>query len=123
MAVTTTDDKSAGSKLARYGTAGALAAGAVALIVYMRSQQGRERMTTLFGAQFANIDAQLQEALRDHMPLIEEAIDRLVETLHQGVQSLSAEIDRLGEDAKVRLHEYASLISEHAGPEGIGTDS
>jgi hypothetical protein len=113
MAVTT-NNEGAGQKVARYGAGGALAAGAVALIVYMRSEQGRSKMTTLFGAQFANIDEQLQGAIRENMPLIEEAIDRLMETLQQGVSSLGGEIDRFGAEAKQRLHTYVNVIDEHA---------
>ena len=125
MAVMTTNDEGTGSKLARYGAGGALAAGAIALIMYMRSEQGREKLTSLFGAQFANIDEQLQSAVHENMPLIEEAIDRLIETLQQGVQSLSGEIDRLGAEAKERLNQYVMVIDEHASPdsEGFGSTS
>jgi hypothetical protein len=123
MAVTTTNDQGSGSKLARYGAGGAIAAGALALIIYARSEQGREKLTSLFGAQFANIDGQLQSAVHENMPLIEEAIDRLLETLHQGVQSLNGEIDRLGDEAKQRLHQYVMVIDERAGPDGSGSDS
>ncbi len=113
MAITAKNEGT-GQKMARYGTGGALAAGAVALIMYMRSEQGRSKMTTMFGAQFANIDEQLQGAIRENMPLIEEAIDRLVETLQQGVKSLSGEIDRFGDEAKQRIQTYVNVIDEHA---------
>lgn len=123
MAVSTSNDQGTGQKVARYGAGGALAAGAVALIMYMRSEQGRSKMTTLFGAQFANIDEQLQGAIRENMPLIEEAIDRLIETLQQGVSSLSGEIDRIGSEAKDRIHQYANLIEERSGVSGGGSGS
>ncbi len=113
MAVTT-ENQAMGSKLARYGAGGLLAAGAVALLMYLRSEQGRQKMVTLFGEQFANIDEQIQAAMRENMPLIEEAIDRLIDTLQQGVSSLSEEINRLGDEVKGRLHDYAAL-PEHAG--------
>jgi hypothetical protein len=115
MAVTTSNEGT-GQKVARYGAGGALAAGAIALIMYMRSEQGRARMATMFGAQFANIDEQLQGAIRENMPLIEEAIDRLIDTLQQGVNSLNGEIDRFGAEAKQRLYQYVNVIDEHAGP-------
>ena len=114
MAVTTNDEQGTGQKLARYRTGGAIAAGAVALMMYLRSEQGRAKMTAMFGAQFANIDEQLQGAIRENMPLLEEAIDRMIETLQQGVQALSGEIDRLGGEAKDRLHQYVNVIDEHA---------
>jgi hypothetical protein len=114
----TTSNEGTGQKVARYGAGGALAAGAVALIMYMRSEQGRAKMTAMFGAQFANIDEQLQGAIRENMPLIEEAIDRLIETLQQGVNSLSGEIDRFGAEAKERLHTYVNVIDEHASGSG-----
>ncbi len=119
MAVTT-ENQAMGSKLARYGTGGLLAAGAVALLIYLRSEQGRQKMVTLFGEQFANIDEQIQAAMRENMPLIEEAIDRLIDTLQQGVSSLSEEINRLGDEVKERLQDYAAL-PEHAG--SMGTES
>ncbi|MGI8858459.1 MAG: hypothetical protein ACR2JW_22180 [Thermomicrobiales bacterium] len=112
MAMTSNDGM--GQKMARYGTGGALAAGAVGLIMYMRSEQGRTKMTAMFGAQFANIDDQLQGAIRENMPLIEEAIDRLIDTLQQGVKSLGGEIDRFGEEAKQRLHTYVNVIDEQS---------
>lgn len=118
MAVTTSNEQGAGQKVARYGAGGALAAGAIALIMYLRSEQGRDKMTAMFGAQFANIDDQLQGAIRENMPLIEEAIDRLIDTLHQGVNSLNGEIDRLGSEAKNRLHQYVNVIEERAGGTG-----
>lgn len=123
MAVSTSNDQGTGQKVARYGAGGAFAAGAVALIMYMRSEQGRSKMTTLFGSQFANIDEQLQGAIRENMPLIEEAIDRLIETLQQGVNSLSGEIDRLGSEAKGRINQYATVIEERSGGSGSGNAS
>lgn len=120
MAITTSNDEGSGQKLARYGAGGALAAGAIALIMYMRSEQGRNKMTTLFGSQFANIDDQLQSAIRENMPLIEEAIDRLIDTLQQGVNSLSGEIDRFGSEAKDRLHQYVNVIEERGSASGAG---
>lgn len=121
MTVTTSNEQGTGQKLARYGAGGALAAGAIALIMYTRSEQGRAKMTAMFGAQFANIDEQLQGAIRENMPLIEEAIDRLIDTLQQGVNSLSGEIDRLGVEAKDRLHQYVNVIGEHAGGSNSGS--
>ncbi len=114
MAVTTNTEGSKGQKAARFGAGGALSAGAVALIMYMRSEQGRSKLTSLFGAQFANIDEQLQSAVRENMPLIEESIDRLVEMLHQGVSSLSDEITRLGDEAKSRINQYVNVIDEQS---------
>jgi hypothetical protein len=114
MAVTTTESGGAMQKLARYGMGGALAAGALALIVYARSEQGKQKIATLFGEQFDAIEGQLQTAIRENMPLIEEAIDRLLETLHQGVNSLSDEIDRLGDMARARINEYANAIPAEA---------
>jgi hypothetical protein len=114
----TTSNEGTGQKVARYGAGGALAAGAVALIMYIRSEQGRSKMTAMFGEQFANIDTQLQGAIRENMPLIEEAIDRLIETLQQGVSSLGGEIDRFGAEAKERLHTYVNVIDEHASGSG-----
>ncbi len=121
MAVTTSNTQGIGSKFARYGTGGAVAAGAVALIMYMRSEQGRSKMSALFGAQFANIDDQLQGAIRENMPLIEESIDRLVEMLQQGVSSLSEEINRFGAEAKQRLDQYATSLEEGTAPEKVGS--
>jgi hypothetical protein len=101
-------------KLARYGAGGALAAGALAVIVFARSEQGKEKIAALFGEQFSAIEGQMQTAIRENMPLIEEAIDRLLEALHQGVNSLSEEIDRLGDSVRSRLHEYANAIPAEA---------
>ena len=115
----TTENRGSGSKLARFGAGGALAAGAVALLLYLRSEQGREKMTALFGEQFANIDEQIQGAMRENMPLIEEAIDRLIDTLQQGVSSLSDEIDRLGDEVKSRLGDYAALPEHASGSESV----
>ena len=112
----TTNDETKGQKFARFGAGGALSAGAVALIMYMRSEQGRAKLASMFGAQFANIDEQLQAAVRENMPLIEESIDRLIETLQQGVSSLSDEINRLGEEAKSRIHQYVNVLDEGAKP-------
>jgi hypothetical protein len=110
MAMTTTDSGGPMQKLARYGAGGVLAAGAAALIVYARSDQGRQKLAALFGAQFETIEGQLQDAIRENMPLIDEAIDRLVETLHQGVNSISGEIDRLGDMVRDRINDYAKAI-------------
>jgi hypothetical protein len=114
MAVTTTDSGGAVQKLARYGAGGVLAAGALALIVYARSEQGRQKIAALLGEQFGTIEGQLQTAIRENLPLIDEAIDRLVETLHQGVSSLSEEIDRLGEMLRDRVHDYAHALPAEA---------
>ncbi|MDQ6603722.1 MAG: hypothetical protein M3Z19_13455 [Chloroflexota bacterium] len=116
MAVTTNDQGTKGQKAARLGAGGALSAGAVALIMYIRSEQGRNKLTSLFGSQFANIDEQLQGAMRENMPLIEESIDRLIEMLQQGVSSLSEEINRLGDEAKSRIHQYVNVLDEQAKP-------
>jgi ABC-type phosphate transport system auxiliary subunit len=127
MAVTTNNEQGISSKFARYGTGGAVAAGAVALIMYMRSEQGRSKLTSMFGEQFANIDDQLQGAIRENMPLIEESIDRVVEMLQQGVSSLSGEINRLADEAKQRIHQYAATLDEGSGARaeqvGSGTSS
>ncbi len=112
MAVTTHDQETKGQKAARLGAGGALSAGAVALIMYMRSEQGRSKLSSLFGSQFANIDEQIQGAIRENMPLIEESLDRLIEMLQQGVSSLSDEINRLGDEAKARINQYANVIEE-----------
>lgn len=113
MAVTATNDQSKlGPRFARYGTGAAIAAGAVAIILFARNERGKEKMAELFGAQFGNLDEQLQVAIRENMPLIEEAIDRLIETLQQGVSTLGDEINRLGGEAKNRLSEYATVIPE-----------
>lgn len=113
MAVTTTNDPSKlGARLARYGAGAAIAAGAVAVILFARNERGKEKMAEMFGAQFGNLDEQLQVAIRENLPLIEEAIDRLIETLQQGVSTLSEEINRLGGEAKNRLSEYATVIPE-----------
>ncbi len=116
MAVTTNDQESKGQKAARFGAGGALSAGAVALIMYMRSEQGRTKLSSMFGAQFANIDEQLQNAMRENMPLIEESIDRLIEMLQQGVGSLSDEINRLGSEAKSRINQYVNVLEEGTKP-------
>lgn len=116
MAMTTTDSNGPVQKLARYGAGGALAAGAVALIVFARSEQGKQKIAALLGDQFGAIEGQMQMAIRENMPLIEEAIDRLLEVLHQGVNSLSEEIDRLGDTARSRIHEYAHAIPAEASP-------
>ncbi len=115
MAVTT-NDGTKGQMFARFGAGGALSAGAVTLIMYMRSEQGRTKLASLFGAQFANIDEQLQAAVRENMPLIEESIDRLIEMLQQGVSSLSDEINRLGDEAKSRINQYVNVLDEGAKP-------
>lgn len=116
MAMTTNDEGTKGQRFARFGAGGALSAGAVALIMYMRSEQGRAKLASMFGTQFANIDEQLQAAVRENMPLIEESIDRLIEMLQQGVSSLSDEINRLGDEAKSRINEYANVLEEGAKP-------
>lgn len=116
MAVTTNDGETKGQKFARISAGGALSAGAVALIMYMRSEQGRAKLSSLLGSQFASIDEQLQSAVRENMPLIEESIDRLVEMLQQGVSSLSDEINRLGDEAKSRLNQYVNVLDEPAKP-------
>lgn len=116
MAMTTTEGGGAMQKVARYGGGAALAAGALALIVYARSEQGKQKIAALFGEQFDAIEGQIQTAIRENMPLIEEAIDRLLETLHQGVNSLSDEIDRLGDTLRSRITEYANSIPAEAGP-------
>jgi len=116
MAVTTNDQETKGQKLARLGAGGALSAGAVALIMYMRSEQGRAKLASLLGTQFASIDEQLQSAVRENMPLIEESIDRLVEMLQQGVSSLSDEIARLGDEAKARINQYVNVLEEPTKP-------
>src|SRR5215472_1142082 len=123
MAVTTTDSSGTAQKLARYGTAGAVAAGAVALFVYARSQQGRDKIASLVGEQFGTIESQLQVAMRENLPLIEEAIDRLVETLHQGINSLSEEVDRLGDMLRERVHDYAHSLPAEASPGPDGPTS
>lgn len=116
MAMTTNDEGTKAQKFARFGAGGALSAGAVALIMYMRSEQGRTKLAAMFGTQFANIDEQLQAAVRENMPLIEESIDRLVEMLQQGVSSLSDEINRLGDEAKSRINHYVNVLDEGAKP-------
>ncbi|MHB8644987.1 MAG: hypothetical protein ACYDAR_04260 [Thermomicrobiales bacterium] len=116
MAVTAKEHEMMAQKMARIGAGGALSAGAVALIMYMRSEQGRTKLAALFGAQFANIDEQLQNAVRENMPLIEESIDRLIEMLQQGVSSLSDEINRLGDEAKARINQYINVLDEPAKP-------
>jgi len=116
MAVTTNNEGTTAQKFVRFGAGGALSAGAVALIMYMRSEQGRSKLASLFGAQFANIDEQLQAAVRENMPLIEESIDRLIEMLQQGVSSLSDEINRLGDEAKSRINQYVNVLDEGAKP-------
>ncbi|GEM_PF-6272650 len=116
MAVTTQDQETKGQKLARFGAGGALSAGAVALIMYMRSEQGRTKLAAMFGSQFANIDEQLQNAVRENLPLIEESIDRLIEMLQQGVSSLSDEINRLGDEAKSRINQYVNVLEEPTKP-------
>ena len=121
MAMTATDRENGSTpgmlpKLARVGAGGALTAGALALLLYARSEQGKQKMIALFGAQFESIEEQIQAAVRENMPLIEEAIDRLIDTLQQGVSSLSDEINRLGGEAKQRITQYAAL-AEHAGSE------
>src|SRR5438270_11144232 len=120
MAMTTTESGGPMQKLARYGAGGALAAGAAALLVYARSEQGKQKIAALFGEQFDAIEGQLQMAIRENMPLIEEAIDRLLETLHQGVNSLSDEIDRLGDTLRGRITEYANAIPAEASPASDG---
>jgi hypothetical protein len=112
----TTNDETKTQKFARFGAGGALSVGAVALIMYMRSEQGRAKLTAMLGTQFANIDEQLQAAVRENMPLIEESIDRLVEMLQQGVSSLSDEINRLGDEAKSRINQYVNVLDEGAKP-------
>lgn len=116
MAMTTNDEGTKAQKFARFGAGGALSAGAVALIMYMRSEQGRAKLSAMLGSQFANIDEQLQAAVRENMPLIEESIDRLVEMLQQGVSSLSDEINRLGDEAKTRINQYVNVLDEGAKP-------
>lgn len=116
MAMTTNDGDMKGQKMARIGAGGALSAGAVALIMYMRSEQGRAKLSAMLGSQFASIDEQLQHAVRENMPLIEESIDRLVEMLQQGVSSLSEEINRLGGEAKLRINQYVSVLDEPNKP-------
>jgi|SRR5690242_851696 uncharacterized protein YicC (UPF0701 family) len=116
MAVTTHDGETKGQKFARIGAGGALSAGAVALIIYMRSEQGRAKLSAMLGSQFANIDEQLQNAVRENMPLIEESIDRLMEMLQQGVSSLSEEINRLGAEAKLRINQYVNVLDEASKP-------
>lgn len=116
MAVTTNEQETKGQKLARLGAGGALSAGAVALIMYMRSEQGRAKLASLLGAQFASIDEQLQSAVRENLPLIEESIDRLVEMLQQGVSSLNDEIVRLGDEAKARINQYVNVLEEPSKP-------
>ncbi len=118
MAVTTNTEGSKGQKAARFGAGGALAAGAVALLMYTRSEQGRTKLASLFGAQFANIDEQLQGAVRENMPLIEESIDRLIEMLQQGVSSLSEEITRLGDETKSRISQYVNVLDEQSQSSG-----
>lgn len=117
MAVTTTNGGGGVQKVARFGGGLVLAAGAAAFIIYARSEQGKQKMTELFGAQFGNIEAQLQIAIRENMPLIEEAIDKLVETLLQGVSSLTDEINRLGGETKHRIATYADTLPASTGRE------
>lgn len=111
----TTTDGGGLQKVARVGGGALLAAGAAAFIVYARSEQGKQKMTELFGAQFGNIEQQLQIAIRENMPLIEEAIDKLVETLLQGVGSLTEEINRLGGETKNRISTYADTLPAQTG--------
>ncbi len=115
MAMTTTGADGGLQKFARFGGGVVLAAGAAAFIVYARSEQGKQKMTELFGAQFGNIEEQLQIAIRENMPLIEEAVDKLVETLLQGVASLTDEINRLGGETKSRISTYADTLPAQAG--------
>ena len=122
MAVTT-DSGGPKQKVARYSAGGALAAGAVALLVYARSEQGKQKIAALFGAQFEMVEGQLQMAIRENMPLIEEAVDRLLEVLHQGVNSLSEEIDRLGDTLRTRVHDYANSIPAEASPASGNTEA
>ncbi len=111
----TTDTNGTMNKVTRYGAGGALAAGAVALIMFMRSERGKEKMNAMMGPQFAGIEQQLQDAIHENMPLIEESIDRLIELLQQGVQSLSDEINRFGDEAKTRINDYATVLPAKAG--------
>lgn len=105
-------------KLKQYGSTGLLVAGAVALISFLRSEGGREKLHGVMGGQLSNLEEQLQVALNDNMPMVEEAIDRLVETLQQGIGSVNDEITKYADEAKSRIREYATTPAMLADKSG-----
>ncbi len=100
-------------KLKQYGGTALLAVGGFALVSFLRSESGRNRMQTLMGGQFANIEGQIQTALSDNMPMIEEAVDKLAETIQQGVSSINDEIVHYAEEIKARIREYATVSGSY----------
>lgn len=108
MSVSKMDDNDRMTRVKQYGTTGVLVAGAFAAIAYLRSGGGRERMNTLLGGQLSGLESQLQAAIQDNMPMLDEAIDGLAETIKQGIASLSDEVTHYADEVKMRIRDYAA---------------
>jgi len=108
MTVSKMDDNDRMTKVKQYGTTGVLVAGAFAAIAYLRSGGGRERMNTLLGGQLSGLESQLQTAIQENMPMLDEAIDSLAETIKQGIASLNNEVTHYADEVKMRIRDYAS---------------
>ncbi len=108
MTVSKVDDNDRMTKVKQYGTTGMLVAGAFAAIAYLRSEGGRERMNTLLGGQLSGLENQLQAAIQENMPMLDEAIDSLAETIKQGIASLNNEVTHYADEVKMRIRDYAA---------------
>ncbi len=108
MAMTNTDGTSTMDKVKQYGSTGLLVAGAFALVSFLRSQSGRERINTLVGGQFADVEDQIKTGILQNWEMIEETIDNLAHQLQSGIATLGQEVDKYRDEMKQRVHEYAS---------------
>lgn len=109
MAVTNTGENDTMTKVKQYGSTGLLVVGAFALISFLRSQNGRERINTLLGGQFSGVEDQIKTGILQNWEMIEESVDSLVQQLQQGITSLGQEVDKYADEAKQRIHDYASV--------------
>lgn len=108
MAMENMDGNDTLAKVKQYGSTGLLVAGAFALVSFLRSQGGRERVNTLLGGQFSGVEDQIKAGILQNWEVIEESIDTLVQQVQQGVTSLGKEVDKYADDVKHRIHEYAT---------------
>jgi len=115
MSMSKTEGNNRLAKITQYGTTGALVTGAVVLISYLRSEGGRDRINTLMGGQLSGLEGQLQAAIQENMPMIDEAIDSLAEAIKQGVTTLTTEVTRYADEAKMRVRDYAAAPALSAG--------
>ena len=108
MAMTNAGATSTMDKVKQYGSTGLLVAGAFALISFLRSQNGRERINTLVGGQLSGVEEQIKAGILQNWEMIEETIDSLAQQVQGGIASLGQEVDKYADEMKQRVHEYAS---------------